>query len=85
MGLFMPFDQVKYCGEKLRSELGGALGTVCARVQGSKASYVVDFGKDAYILHESLIQRFVPNTKEDAAKAEFEIYKRRSKKHTNDE
>lgn len=84
MGLFMPFDQVQYCGEKLRSELRGALGTICARVQGSKSSYVVDFGKDAYILDESLIQRFVPNTKEDVAKAEFEIYKRRSRKNEDE-
>jgi hypothetical protein len=81
----MPFDQVKYCGEKLRSELGGSLGTICARVNGSDSSYVVDFGKDAYVLHESLLTRFTPNTKEEVAKAEFEIYKRRSKKHSDDE
>lgn len=84
MGLFMPFDSVQYCGEKLRSELGGSLGTICARVQGSKQSYVVDFGKDAYILDESLLVRAKKNTKDDVAKAEAEIYKRRVSKNEDE-
>jgi len=80
MRSFMPFDTVKYIGDKLRSELGGALGTICARVVGSKSSFTVDFGKDAYVMHESLLSHFTSNTKEDVSKAEAEIYKRRSRK-----
>ena len=84
MGLFMPFDTVQYCGDKLRSELGGSVGTICAKVQGSKQSYVVDFGKDAYILDESLLVRAKAHTKDDATKAEAEIYKRRSRKNDDE-
>lgn len=84
MGLFMPFDQVQYSGEKHRSELRGKLGTICARVGGSKSSYVVDFGDSAYVMDESLLERFKAHTKEDIVKAEAEIYKRRKPKN-NDE
>lgn len=84
MALFMPFDNVQYAGEKLRSELRGKLGSICARVNGSDNTYVVDFGDGAYVMHESLLERFKPNTKEDMQKAEAEIYRRRKPKN-NDE
>ena len=78
--LFFPFDKVQYCGEKLRGELRGKLGIICAEVQGSKQSYVVDFGDASYIMDECLLEKYKSHSKEDLEKAESEIYRRRSRK-----
>ena len=81
--MFFPFDQVSYVGKKF-PELRNSLGIICGRVRGSKSSFTVDFGKDAYVMHESLLEKFKPNTKEDVSKAEAEIYKRRSRKNEDE-
>ena len=79
--LFFPFDEVQYCGDKLRGELRGKLGTICARVLGSKQSFVVSFGNDAYVMDESLLEKYDHSSKENAAKIAFDISKRRGKKN----
>lgn len=58
MALFKHGDKVVYVGDLHRAELGGAEGTVIAQVRNCEVELVVDFGEDAWVLHESLLQRF---------------------------
>lgn len=82
---YRPFDQVSYSGEKYRSELRGKLGIISGRVDRSETSYVVDFGEDVYVLHESLMSPFQAINREEKTKAEQEIYLRRRPKKDEEE
>jgi hypothetical protein len=63
--LFQQGDLVKYTGAQL-NELGGKIGTVCARVGGEEFLVTVDFGEDqAYLVDERNLARTLPKVKEE--------------------
>ena len=47
---FMIGDLVSYTGDRFKSELGGAMGEVCAPVQNDSNTYVINFGKEDYVM-----------------------------------
>lgn len=82
---FQQGDMVNYCGEKFGKELHGKLGYVHARVQGSDAEVVVDFGSDSFIMDENRdITRFQGKPKAEHGEKDErkgpEVQKRRTKR-----
>lgn len=66
-------DKVNYVGRKFSSELGTKMGIVCGRVQGEDGMVAVDFGGDAYVVHESSLRRLIPSKDKEV---EVEISRR---------
>ncbi len=79
--MFMPNDMVTYAGKKFARELNGKIGHVCARVEKSPDSVVVEFGDDSYIMHNRNLRKYVPSP---GAK-EPEVQVRRRRKYDEDE
>jgi len=80
MPRFYQGDKVSYIGEKLKSELGGALGIVCAPVLNVPGGLVVDFGSDSIVVHESKLAPFQGHLKtetDEKKKKEPKVEKRR--------
>lgn len=80
---FRQGDKVSYVGEKLKGELAGSLGIVCAPVINVEGGLVVDFGKDSIVVHESKLVPFqghVKTQEEDTKKKEVKVEKRRGKR-----
>src|SRR5260370_24234558 len=55
---FMIGDLVAYTGDRFKSELGGAMGEVCAPVQNDSNTYVINFGKEDYVMPARVLTRF---------------------------
>lgn len=55
--MYRPGDKVSYNGNR-HKELQGDLGVILVRVQNQEDSYVVDFSKESYVMHESLLIPF---------------------------
>jgi hypothetical protein len=60
MALFKHGDLVNYIGTNTahKAALGGAVGTVLSQVKNCDVELVVDFGEDAWVMHESLLCKF---------------------------
>lgn len=83
--IFMPFDEVVYTGEKFRQDLKGKVGIVTARVQRMDKRFVIDYGDDAYVFHQDLLDHYKPGTRDEKAKMDQEVYHRRKRKKDEDE
>lgn len=68
MALFKIGDLVVYAGEKLKTELGGQVGTVHAQVVNCDHELVVDFPEESYVLDQSLLSRFSGHKTEEGGK-----------------
>lgn len=80
MARFMQGDKVSYVGEKLKSDLAGALGVVCSSILNVPGGLVVDFGKDSIVVHEDKLVPFQGHLKgpeEETKKKEVKVEKRR--------
>jgi len=80
MPQYMQGDKVSYVGEKLKGDLAGALGIICAPVVNQEGGYVVDFGRDSYVVHESKLSPFQGQAKapeEQTKKKDVKVEKRR--------
>ncbi len=78
------FDKVVYSGGKYTSQLRGKIGVVVSRVQNDNASYVVEFGADAYVMHESVLDRAKTLSKDEDAKVEADYRTRRTLQRLED-
>lgn len=85
MDIFMCFDKVTYVGEKHRSDLRGKIGVIEAKVDRGSDSFVVDFGKHAYVMHSSKLSHWKSSNREEEAKVELEVYRRRSPVQSEDD
>lgn len=68
MAQFRIGDEVVYAGERLKTELGGAVGVVHSQVRNCEYELVVDFPSDSYVLNESLLRRHTGFKNEDGGK-----------------
>lgn len=73
--MFMPGDLVKYVGKKFSRELNTKVGQVCARVDKSPDSVVVEFGDDSYIMHHRNLAKHVPSP--SSKEPEVQVRRRR--------
>ena len=80
---FLPGDNVKYVGSKLRQDLGTKRGTVINEVSNHRSAVVVDFGDDAYICRADSLVKFTPSLKNEEREVErhveVEVTHKRSK------
>jgi len=51
-------DKVSYIGSKFKNL---KMGTIISRVQNQTQTFVVDFGEDAYVIHEKLLTKYDPS------------------------
>lgn len=89
MTRFMQGDKVSYVGTKFKDDLGGSLGVICAPVLNVPGKFVVDFGSDSIVVHESKLVPFqghLKNDSEEKKKKEPKVEKRRrNKREESDE
>lgn len=88
MAFYMHEDKVSYTGEKFKSEYGGALGIICAPVHNQPGMFVVDFGNDSIVVHESRLAPFQGHLKKDDSdhkKKEVKVERRRSRRRESEE
>ena len=76
--MFMVGDLVSYNGEKLRQELRGKVGEICAKVKNAAEEYVVDFETgDSYVLHENNLQRSNRSVSKDDSSVHSHLRRKR--------
>lgn len=60
VNVFMPFDYVKYGGDKFAGEIGTKIGEIVRKIK--TGGYVVDFGGHSYIIAEhNLSKHHIPS------------------------
>ena len=87
MSRYMPGDKVSYVGEKLKQDFGNALGIVHARIDRNPEGYVVDFGSDSIVVHESKLAPFQGHLRgeDESKKKEPKVEKRRSRRRDSED
>ena len=70
---FMPGDQIVYCGEANRQEIGGKIGVVHATVEGAEGTYIIEFPDskncDSYVIASKYLKPYVPSSRDNPGPA----------------
>jgi hypothetical protein len=83
--MFMINDRVSYIGDKFHSELGSKMGEICAPVQNQQGVFVVNFGKEDYVMSSKFLKPFQGHIKNEEEKGQKETRVERRHFSLNDD